>query len=825
MTAVWCRLQAELRSGWRSLLVIALLVGLAGGAVLAGLAAARRTGSAYSRMRESTNAWDVEVNPNNGSDSKLTVAALRKLPGVEAIGRIDGLMLYPSVVKSMSDAFSLPPIVYTDDHATYTIGRPLMVAGRRPAPDDPDGVWVEKSFADSRHLKVGQSFSYTILTPALLEQAMSQRSEADAAAVVADAPAELRGTARIEGIGVVPDGVVVDPGYTPASFVFTPAFKAAHRNLQSPYWGAMVKLKPGTDVDAFTARVRALVPDESIAFQRAAAVTAEVDNATDPQVIALEAFAAVAALLGLVVVSQTISRRLQVDARHNSTLAAIGFTRSQRMAASMAKSMLAVAVGALLAVVITVVSSSVAPVGAVRIAEVDPGITFDWPLLLLGTLALVIVGALLAAVPAWRSSRIVSVGTVARRSRIAAAVAAAGGSLAAVVGVRFALERGNGSASVPIRTTLLAAATAVALVTTVVVFSAGLDHLVATPRLYGSAWDGQIELDNLNSSNDVTTTTPAAAAAAQARFVDLADHSGSIAASSLLQVGEVRSGSLAIPAIGLVPRHPAVQPTVDGGRAPRSPNEVALGQTTMDQLHTRIGATIRLAVGEQGPARAVRVVGRAILPGLAPYPGSDKAGLGVGALLTNAGWKRYSTDFQKTEYIFRWRPGRSLATLTSSFTHSDPKELPLSVDPINRPSGIVSVERLRATPTLLGALVAALLAAAVANALVVTVRRRRRDLAVLRTLGFTAGEVVRTVLWQATTVAVVAVVIGIPVGVIVGRWSWTLLADRLGTIADPLVNGAALIVVAAAVLLLSNAVGVVPGFRAARHPARALRAE
>ena len=76
---------------------------------------------------------------------------------------------------------------------------------------------------------------------------------------------------------------------------------------------------------------------------------------------------------------------------------------------------------------------------------------------------------------------------------------------------------------------------------------------------------------------------------------------------------------------------------------------------------------------------------------------------------------------------------------------------------------------------------AVLLAAAVANALVVAVRRRRHDLAVLRTLGFTTGQVVRTVLWQATTVGAVAVIVGIPLGVIVGRWTWTLLADRLGT--------------------------------------------
>ena len=143
----------------------------------------------------------------------------------------------------------------------------------------------------------------------------------------------------------------------------------------------------------------------------------------------------------------------------------------------------------------------------------------------------------------------------------------------------------------------------------------------------------------------------------------------------------------------------------------------------------------------------------------------------------------------------------------------------------NRPAGVMSADRLRATPTVLGGLLAVLLAAAVANALVVAVRRRRRDLAVLRTLGFTTGQVVRTVLWQATTVGVAGLIVGIPAGIIVGRWTWTLLADRLGTVAQPLVSATSVFGVAAAVLVLSNAVGLIPGFRAARTPGRGLRPE
>ncbi len=825
MDAVGYRLRADLRTGWRSLVVIALLVGLAGGAALASLTAARRTGTAFARMRQATQAWDVEVNPDAGLDSKLTMAELAKIPGVERIGRVDGIILYPSFVASVPDAFSLPPLIVTDDRATHTVGRPLMVAGHQPAPGDPNGVWVERSFARSQHLRVGQSFSYVIMTPALLQQMMTQHSEAGAVKVLHDAPAGLQGHSRIDGIGVMSDGVVVDPGYTPASILFTPAFRVAHPLLQSVYWGAMVRLKPGTDVDTFTARVQALVPHETIVFQRATAVKAEVTNATDPEVMALEAFAALTALLGLVVVAQALSRRMQVDAVQNPTLAAMGATRSQRAAVSMAKAMVAVVAGAVIAVLVAVAASPLGPVGAVRVAEIHPGVAVDWSVLVLGLVAVVGVGAALAGFTAWRTSRLITSAPATVRSRVATAMGRAGGSVAGVVGVRFGLEGGSGRNSVPVRTTLLAAATAVALVTSVAVFSTSLDHLLATPRLYGSAWDAQIQLANLNTPAGYNDQDPAVVKQLEKQFVQVADHSGSVAASAVLDVGEVQSGPITIPALGYRPGHPTVSPTIAEGRAPARADEVALGQTTMDRLHTRIGGSIELAPTEKGPNQRVRVVGRAVLPGLAPYPGSDKAGLGVGALLTDAGWLRFSPHLDKPEYIFRWTPHGSLATLTATFKREMPTQLPLTVDAVNHPAGVVSLERLRATPTLLASLVALLLAAAVANALVVAVRRRRRDLAVLRTLGFTTGQVVRTVLWQATTVGTVAVVVGIPVGLVVGRWTWTVLADRLGAVSDPVVSAVTLVAVGSAVLILANLVGVVPGLRAARDPVRALRSE
>ncbi len=145
---------------------------------------------------------------------------------------------------------------------------------------------------------------------------------------------------------------------------------------------------------------------------------------------------------------------------------------------------------------------------------------------------------------------------------------------------------------------------------------------------------------------------------------------------------------------------------------------------------------------------------------------------------------------------------------------------------LQRPSDIVSYERVRTTPLVLAGVLALLAIATVTHALVTAVRRRRRDLALLKTLGFTRRQVMGSVAWQASTFAFLALVIGVPVGVIVGRWAWTALADDLGTVAEPIVPVLAVVLAVPVVLLIANAVAYVPGRIAARlRPATVLRSE
>jgi ABC-type lipoprotein release transport system permease subunit len=154
-----------------------------------------------------------------------------------------------------------------------------------------------------------------------------------------------------------------------------------------------------------------------------------------------------------------------------------------------------------------------------------------------------------------------------------------------------------------------------------------------------------------------------------------------------------------------------------------------------------------------------------------------------------------------------------------------PADIAVFVTP-QRPADIVDLGRVRWTPVLLGMLLAGLALAAVTHALVTTVRRRRRELALLRTLGFSRRQLSATVAWQATTFAAVAVAAGLPLGIAAGRWAWSMLADGLGVPPEPVTPTAVALVVPLAVLVSANLVAAVPAWRAGRTaPAVALRTE
>ncbi|MGH9027754.1 MAG: FtsX-like permease family protein, partial [Acidimicrobiia bacterium] len=142
------------------------------------------------------------------------------------------------------------------------------------------------------------------------------------------------------------------------------------------------------------------------------------------------------------------------------------------------------------------------------------------------------------------------------------------------------------------------------------------------------------------------------------------------------------------------------------------------------------------------------------------------------------------------------------------------------------PTDIVNFGRVRNMPLLLGGALAILAGGTLAHVLGTAVRRRRRDLALLKALGFQRRQCTATVAWQANATIAVALLIGVPLGVIVGRGVWSFFADELGILSRPQVPLVTVLLCVLGAVALANIIAIIPGRAAARaRPATVLRSE
>src|SRR4029079_1352536 len=98
------------------------------------------------------------------------------------------------------------------------------------------------------------------------------------------------------------------------------------------------------------------------------------------------------------------------------------------------------------------------------------------------------------------------------------------------------------------------------------------------------------------------------------------------------------------------------------------------------------------------------------------------------------------------------------------------------------PRGLVRLPGGAGLPFAFSGLLALMAAGTLAHTLASSTRRRRRDLAILKSLGFIPRQLRQAVAWQATTIAGIALLIGLPAGVAAGRWAWRYLAPQLGVL-------------------------------------------
>jgi ABC-type antimicrobial peptide transport system permease subunit len=129
-------------------------------------------------------------------------------------------------------------------------------------------------------------------------------------------------------------------------------------------------------------------------------------------------------------------------------------------------------------------------------------------------------------------------------------------------------------------------------------------------------------------------------------------------------------------------------------------------------------------------------------------------------------------------------------------------------------------------PRWLAASLAVLVGIPVVHSLMSSIRGRRRDLAVMSALG--AGPVtLRSIgVIQGVTVVATGVLLGVPLGIALGRWGWSGLAISFGTIPESVVPLVGLTVLGSSVLALGAILGGLTVWRVNRSAVlRSLRPE
>jgi hypothetical protein len=381
------------------------------------------------------------------------------------------------------------------------------------------------------------------------------------------------------------------------------------------------------------------------------------------------------------------------------------------------------------------------------------------------------------------------------------------------MGVGFAFEPGRGRTALPVRSALAVTVVAIAAMSAALTFGTNLTRLVGTPRLYGQTWD--LAVDTQFGNMPAGTVDKFLRQQAGVEGWTIGDHL------------ELSIGGRRIPTIGLAPGNGAqTWPSLLEGRTPQAPDEIVLGTKTLEAVHRKVGQTIQVASQGESTSRPMRVVGRAVFPFFGRGSFSP-TGLGEGAAVQDPAPNPAGFNF----ILVRYRPGFADSAHTARLrddlrtTGVCPGDQECGVSTAQRPVEISNYARIKNTPLALAGVVAVLAAATFAHFLLTSIRRRRRDLAILKMLGFVRGQVSAAVAWQATVFVGSALLVGIPLGAAAGRYVWTVFASNLGAGREARVPALALAAVPVA-LLLANAIAAGPAWIAGRlRPATVLRTE
>ncbi len=772
----------QLRRSWRALGILSLAVALTAGFVMTATTGARRTASAWPRLRAYTKAPDVESWVYSRADE--LEAAFRARPEVLATGQYAWMFVYP-VLES-----PLPPegmYVALSDTIGRDIAVPTIVAGRAADPTRADELTLNEAYAQQLGLRPGVR--------------VELRSNPDTVVQTATVVGIHRGTRDLNE----------DAGA--ASALLTPAFgrrwfqqyRDAFEKASPEGFPTVVsaRFSPGTDLDRVTADLRQQFPDQSPA--RVDDDTTALNDALSAQRTAYTLLAAIGGVGGVGALGQALSRRIKRSTDELAVLSVLGLSRSQRLVAVLGAPLTAIVIGAAVAPAFAYAASGTVPRGLARRVDPTTGRHVD---LLVGLLGIGVAVMLMGLVGV----------AAAARSTIRSDGAAIGTRRATTITAPsrlFGLRVAEGWATRANRTTARAQITglvgAIALVAAVATWTACAHHVSAQPQTWGWRWDATVEINEKKLSTNTNYMTgqdmwPLVSGLGK-RLVNNDDIVSAIAA---VQDGTVTIDGHQVEAAVIENSRGTIWPALVRGNAARAPDEFDAGQDLINRAGWKLGDQIPV-----GPT-SLRLVGEIVSPTF------GNGSFGQTVVMSSLALDRIG-GFENTNssYLFvDLAPGATRTALSAAI--GDQFDI---LDPIP-PSPVLGLRAIGGVDELLLAFIVAVGTAALVHGVRSATRQRRRDHAVMRALGARSPFIAAATAWHTSFILGIGAVVGIPVGWIVGRLVWDRTAAGMGVVvehASPLPMLAAIV---AGTIAIGSLVAATLGAVAARRPStRLLRQE
>ena len=770
--AISYRLAHGLRSRWAGIVVLSLLVAVVTAAVVTFAAGAQRTASAPTRYAHALgDGFDAAVTQEHGGRPRTD--EVRSLPSVA------GVDAYTFVFGGLLDDHGEPrtdALVF----AGSPVGSGRVVDGRAASPEAEGEFVANPELVRALGAALGDHVQLVTFT--------QEQGDNGAFGVAAPAGPSLTGTL----VGVV-DGPQGIEDQTPLA-IFSPKL------LERPEIGVSltmmsVRLADGTSLDDLRAELDTLPGSNDLSVEPYTLISTDLRRAVTTQGRALWILAVVAGIAAVAALGQVVSRQTRLSPPERERLGTIGFTDRQALFESTVRSAVPIVIGCLLGAGLAISLSRLFPTGFVRQMEPTPGVLVQW-----GTF-LAVVGALLVGLLVWATTATaisIAEARSVRPSPAVDAVATRTASPSSGVGVRFAFTRARGERG-SVWGALAGVALAVCGLTAALTFGASLARLIDQPFRYGGNYDVALG----DSGGDQIDPELARRLRADDNVTSLMFYADGVA----------RSGRTTVPLSGLEAARGTGTPVVLSGRLPAGDDEIALGRRAARELKVSRGDEVTLT----GPTgrQQYRVTGLVVVQGL-----GRNEGVGEGGVVTLPGLSRVDATAAVTSAVVTFR-NRSEAIQAYHDL------FPPDAGPPDRyvPAPITSVQRVRGIPFVLAGVLAVLAAMTVGQGLLGSVRARRRDLAVLSSLGADRSFVSRAVHSQATAFTLVPMFLAVPAGFVLGRAIFSAYADGIGAVDDAAFPALALLMAGAGLLALANVVVVLPWSRGRQLPSAMLRAE